>query len=334
MTSSLCDYLASMIRDGASVQSGIAETIGSSLFNKAERGRVTIPPYTWLQQDIDSDIYVCHGGFDSRYENPHGKGGRYATLEDVRNLFSIGIEHGRAKALGSKPHYDADFSLAIGGYPKGSIVYTDEGIRMVSRRGQNYQAPQSDGTTDRFWARVDPTATFYPGWDVSSGVRLESGVVLPTEPTTTNVLAAVITADKGHTSPGRIVVFTHSATYYVNHAGRTSYEFVDLCGQGRMSVRLSLFDDIYTNPSHADEYIEVLSAEANAVPITSEVSAPITIRSPHMAVPLHPDKTYYVFVGYENGCARSNVKEDNDHHITGGFLNTYALDRGLDWTKV
>lgn len=329
MTLALCDYLASTIRDGASVQSGIAENINSSLFNKAERGRVTIPPHTWLQKDIDSDIYVCHGGFDSQYEKPHGKGGRYATLEDIRNLFSIGIEHGRAKALGSKPHYDADFALAIGGYPKGSIVYTDEGIRMVSRRGQNYQAPQADGTTDRFWARVDPTATFYPGWDVRSVVRLESGVVLPTEPTTTNFLAAVIPAD----NVGRIVVFTYSAMCSIYSDGRTSYDFVNLCIQGRMSVRLSLYDDIYTNPSHADEYIEVLSCETHRVSI-SGVTDLIAIRSPHMAVPLHPKKTYYVFVGYENGCASSNVKEDNNHHITSGYLNTYELDRGLDWTKV
>lgn len=334
MTLALCDYLASTIRDGASVQSGIAENINSSLFNKAERGRVTIPPYTWLQEDIDSDIYVCHGGFDSQYEKPHGKGGRYATLEDIRNLFSIGIEHGRAKALGSKPHFDADFAKTIGGYPKGSIVYTDGGIRMVNRLGQNtIHGPQADGTTDRFWARVDPTATFYPGWDVHSGVRLESGVVLPTKPTTTNFLAAVITADKVHTSPGRIVVFTYSATYFIYSDGRTFTDFVNLCIQGRMSVRLSLYDDIYTNPSHADEYIEVLSCETHRVSI-SGVTDSIAIRSPHMAVPLHPDKTYYVFVGYENGCASSNVKEDNNHHITGGFLNTYALDRGLDWTKV
>lgn len=285
-------------------------------------------------------VFNLYGGFGPKYEYPkwdyapyQHEVGAYATLDDLRNLFTIGIEHGRQKAIGWKNRWDANFCNSIGGYPGGSIVYTDDGVRMFSRKtgSGNYAKPPSDGKTNENWVNSDARPVFAPGFDSWDAISFDEGVrkKIPTTPTTTKFIAATISPANNHVYRGdEMQVFTYMASFGTNKGYSVS---IDLCSEGHMSMKLSPFNDIYTNPKHKDEYIEVLSCtNVHLNPKDIGMFGSTQIRAPHKAIPINHKNTLYLYLEYENGCMYEY--DGTSDYLTGrGSIVIYETRRMLRW---
>lgn len=324
MTSGYCDSLADFMRSCPTYQDGIVDNPYSSVFSR-----------------VGNNVYQCRDGFGAKYELPHSGGGRYATLGDVRNIFNVGIEHGIRKAYGIKSKWDKDFCAAIGGYPKGSIIYTDSGKRMISRKGNNTSQIPEDGTTDANWTEDNATPRFGNGYDLWSSIKMLPGVVLPQEETTTWMLIATI-----EPSQSRGIGFDNLTFTYNAHFGTSDGYLVTLplCYAGHMSLKVSPYADIYTNDKHETDYIEVLSATRYELPYRTytnykgqevEMTLPKVIKAPQKTIPLSRDKTHYIFIEYENGCM---YPYDNDYgrlsEGKSGSLVVYATQLILNWPAI
>lgn len=288
-------------------------------------------------------VFNLYGGFGPKYEYPkwnyapyQHEVGAYATLDDLRNLFTIGIEHGRQKAIGWKNRWDANFCNSIGGYPGGSIVYTDDGVRMFSRKtvSGNYAKPPSDGKTNENWVNSDARPDFSPGFDFSDIISFDEGVreKIPTTPTTTKFIAATISPGiwiGGLNNTISMFVFTYLASFRTNKGYEVA---IDLCSEGHMSMKLSPFNDIYTNPKHKDEYIEVLSCTNMQVKPYKDmgITWSTQIRAPHKAIPINHKNTLYLYLEYENGCMYKY--DSTSSYLTGrGGFRIYRTGRILRW---
>lgn len=285
-------------------------------------------------------VFNLYDGFGTKYEYPkwnyapyQHEVGAYATLDDLRDIFTIGIEHGRQKAIGWKNRWDANFCNSIGGYPGGSIVYTDDGVRMFSRKtvSGNYAKPPADGKTNENWVTSDARPYFYPGFDFWDAISFDEGVrkKIPTTPTTTKFIAATIPPLGGNISGDEMLVFTYLAFFSTKKGSSVA---IDLCSKGHMSMKLSPFNDIYTNAKHKDEYIEVLSCTNMQVKPykDSGITWSKQIRSPHKAIPRNPKGALYLYLEYENGCMYE-YDSTSDYLIGRGGVRVYETSRILRW---
>lgn len=295
MTLDFCNRCASELEQNPLVQNGI--NYSSS--------------YSDVFSPLDSrGVVTCSKGFDERYEKPYTAGGKYATLTDFKNLFSIGQTYGKAKLLGWKPRWDSDFCEAIGGYPKGSILRAVDGTKMISRIGDNMEELPADALTTDEWKRMGCVPQFNipkgeGGQWARDGRAYEVSIPeLPVTPGggTWKQLVGTMNCEESHLA---ICSYLYNA---VNRTAQKDYSvFLDLCVQGDMVLKVSQYPDIYTNEDHSDEYIELLHAQT--INLQGDEDWPesykptLHLRNPHKVVPFKKGVTYYFYLEYDRGCA-------------------------------
>lgn len=278
-------------------------------------------------------ILSCQKGFDERYQMPAHKGGKYVTRTDLNALMNIGIMHGQAKIHGWKPRWDSDFCSCIGGYPKGSILRSDDGIRMISREGHNTQPVPEDGKSNDYWQRCTATPKFRSNisYDLNPYGRgnfntIDLDVMLPRTPTTSRQLVATFDGTGG------LVIFAYKLITITKSHKTGIYE---LCQEGNMTVKLSKYPDIYTEPTHADAYVEVLHTARYTVPRSKYETITYAVKSPHKVVPLKKGTRYYLYIEYENGHAEYNSR-DGGPILEPPYakLMVWEIGRGLEWPTI
>ena len=314
MTLEFCNELARQIAEAPNLQDDIdCSSLYSDVFQKVG----------------NTSMVDCQNGFDSRYEVPASRGGKYVTLSDLRNIFHIGIEHGKKKIAGWRARWDEEFCNAIGGYPIGSILRTQSGIRMISRVGDNKTKVPEDGKTISEWKRCEPTALFGDDY-----YRYRNGISiigeLPIRPVTESRLIATY-----HCEQSQLAIFTYQ---YLCATPRGAVA-MSLCKNGNndssMRLKMSQYPDIYTNEEHSDDYIELLCHQV----VRPDESWPhwlktwMDFRSPHKVVPLKAGVTYYFFIEYENGCANTNNWAGEINWRTAKLLY-HSIYRKLAWPRI
>lgn len=287
-------------------------------------------------------IVDCSKGFDSRYEVPKSRGGRYPTLTDLKNIFSVGVSHGIRKAYGMVPTWDEKFCKAIGGYPAGVVLWDGNGNKFLSKHQNNMQPVPTDGKSNNYWKLVKPTPAFahfvrYPSPDihVSKGIGLNPSYMwidtkLPLEPTTKNIMVKQFTSEDIDAS---IIVFTNS----IDVTPRPNWVVPDHLaltnpirpGVSSFSLKVSPYPDIYENEDHKDAYIEAYSQSSYLENIPNK-TLQWGYRSPHKLIPLAPNTTYYLYMEFVNSCIedRWDIIADYGNPI-GIFF--YKFSRALYW---
>ena len=325
MTLANCDELVDFFCNNSAFSVGLTGNRGSSNVINDNNGA--------------SSIVYCKHGFDERYEKPESKGGRYVTLSDLRNMFTIGVEHGRNKILGWKNRYNSAFAAAIGGYPRGSIVRTNDGIRMISRIPNNNSALPEDGESNNYWKKVIPTKWLSEvntkvGYSLYTSIRLKKTIPswsnMGSMHTKFNEIVAEFTPDW---STG-LVIFTY-ACYCENTKKQYLYGNLDCAGS--MSMKISKYSDILTNPDHADDYIEVLHSDSYTIEDIPGIGFPVKCRrrKPHQAIPLKPGVKYYIYLEYgADKPSGLGPSFDNNELVLAKALVAYSSARELKWPKV
>lgn len=127
-------------------------------------------------EGVQDGVYSCTGGFNEGYEIPisewkdthlttYGKGGRYATLDDIRMMAYVGIENYRAKAMGHRWRFNEKgvntVNDSYGGYGRGSIVRQEDGKRWIKCRDNNI-IPIPGVTIGRWVGRKGGTSSTDP----------------------------------------------------------------------------------------------------------------------------------------------------------------------------
>lgn len=248
-----------------------------------------------------SDAWMSTGLFRIAYGKPKSKGGKYVTAEDMDKLFSIGISYGIQKVIGWKTHWDATRMTAIGGYPKGSVIRHNSGKKMISRRDYNRGEPPESYEDTTSWKTIRCATEFYfdRSTDHSAGVVLNS-TTLPEEPTTKNIVVGPLLVNKGDTGG---FVFLYKLRRFLKFGSLSEEKPINICSSGNFRMKLSVYNDIYTNSSHKDAYIEVLHQEEHLDQIETRYRWHIEalFRNPHKVIPWSVRLPCYVYLEYENG---------------------------------
>ena len=321
-------------------------------------------------KDISTGIYDCSKGFDIRYEKRASDGGRYPTLVDFRNLFTVGIDYGKQRAMGIRARWNPSFSNSIGGYPKGSVVRDSDGRKYLSRIENNTNLLPTTGKSNSGWNRVLPKPKFIgndinthaTGFDFDKTPKTTIAFIrldeeLPTEPVTTKMKIASFSGAQlssdmngGTFECSGMLVFSDvvcwgplnpqmpyarkrgwlAASYWGVVNGQTGDDVINrgsTTTKFSYSLKLSPYPDLYTNPDHENQYIEVLSNYR--VPWDDGYITRIgDFRTPAKAVPIRKDKMYYLYLEYENGMM---VPIDRNPEIPSPtYLEVYPFTRALE----
>lgn len=255
----------------------------------------------------DGCVVLCNylGFRGSQYGVPKSKGGLYVTPIDLTRLFSLGITYGINKVYGWKAHWnkiDAGTSY-VGGYckyGKGSVIRHSSGKKLVCRKDYPEAEPPEKYEDTEYWKTIRCDPKFYfdrKTFHVPS--NFSSITTLPKENTTKSIVVGplkISTADTG----GFLFLYKSLGTTYIN---RDKIEN-EICATGNFSMKLSVYNDIYTNRSHKDAYIEVLHQESYVGDFGYQ--GEFLIRNPHKVVPWSSRLPCYVYLEYDNGRTESD----------------------------
>ena len=321
-------------------------------------------------KDISTGVLDCRAGFDIRYQrrahSPEGEG-RYPTLVDFRNLFTVGMDYGKQRAMGIRSRWNPVFSNSIGGYPKGSVVRDSSGKKYISRIENNTNTLPTNGESNSWWNRLLPTPKFV-GNDINTHafgpnyektpkttiafIKLDEE--LPTEPVTTKMKIASFSGAQlssdmngGTFECSGMVVFSNTvcwgpldilapslrrkgwlaASYWGIYSTDFTIERGSQFVKFSYSLKLSPYPDLYSNPEHENEFIEVLSGYR--IPMKDgNITRMGDFRSPAKAVPIRKDKMYYLYIEYENGMM---VPLDRQPQIPSPtYLEVYPFTRAIE----
>lgn len=249
-------------------------------------------------------IYSCENGFGEEYGKPFSKGGKYVTIDDFRMLFALGVQHSRRKLMGWRPQYDEVFCRYIGGYPRLSRLTSTSGKTMISRKGNNLVEPPADGKENEDWTPAIPKPTLSSSL-ASRNILYGVEFTLPYGPQTVKrMIGSFVPGEdipkQWRTEGGVIYTFERTIHADVYESGRLVGISELLCGEGNMRLKISKYDDIYTNESHKDMYVEVLSTYHIKSPTYTYITH--RVETPNKTLPLKNDIRYYLYLEYDDGC--------------------------------
>lgn len=230
------------------------------------------------------------------YGVPKSKGGTYVTASDLNKLFSIGITYGIQKVYGWKGRYGYGLGFDSG-YPAmymaGCVLRHSSGKKMLCRRNHAGEMPEAyEDTKDWKTFRHTPTFTLISAVPPSD---LSSVTSLPFEKTTKNIVLGPL---KIYPKDVGGLVFLYKS--YVKAMARDVRRIArEICSCGNFRMKLSVYNDIYTNKIHKDAYIEVLHQESYVGNFGYQ--GEFLIRNPHKVVPWSSRQPCFVYIEYENG---------------------------------
>ena len=254
--------------------------------------------------DGDGTGWVCKKGFDDAFGQPLSKGGKYVTLDDINAILGIGIEYGKWKAKGG-------YSIAshTGTYQY-SIFHSKNGKRMIRKKKASANLPPDDGKTTNEWASLRPKPTFRPVYNSATLLADKSENITQTsKPNVTVVLLGRLISTYGG-------VYQFSHLFHVTPVRGQDQYWCTCFSHGTVRMIISEYNDIYTNPDHANEYIivgmgycENKNSERQWTPIL---------------MPLKPKKSYYVYLEYD---------DNPENQFARSFYIAYPDKMNLDFFK-
>lgn len=261
---------------------------------------------------IGDNIYDCRKGFGREYGKPASKGGRYMTLTDLRMMYYLGVEGGKQMLNGWKPFYDEQFCRSIGGYPKGAIIRYPDGRKMVSRIENNLQPLPEKYETNRYWAVVRPMQTWrnHTG-DGSDDLVYPPLNFIPPQEKTTAVYC--IPADFMYSALYHIPLYFYVPIKREDSPGSWWFLESTLCTVGEFELRMSRYDDIYTNKNHSNNYITI----GKIMPLRVNQYMSRNGEAISRLIPISAGRWYFYF-DYKDGC--TSIRSPY-----GGYNNDFRL---------
>ena len=294
--------------------------------------------------------------------------GMYPTIADFLGMFGLGQQYGKRNILGYKDVFsrrtsDGSYNLTsvafnIGKGPYPMRLPTSDSVSEDYQKRHPYSINWSEGSllrdedmnrvlvckdkeTDFVWADLyNPTRNFGTAFYDGPNMNDTEMFLTTTLPTNRTDFAEPVASFDGN---GRTYMFNHYLTYVIYNKTTKAHHFIPkpLCKEGSMVVKLSKYNDIYTNQDHLSAYVEILRTQE--FDFSTEGAGGINrgrvfrVNTPPQIVALKKGVKYYLYVEYSNGCCGKVYDEELYHdnrrigYVEASFISFTRTDRELKW---